>query len=63
MEETVVIVIILPGFLFLLAMVVSVIVHPRGAFKEHRDGFCDQCGYNLSGNASGICPECGLRFK
>lgn len=20
---------------------------------------CDRCGYNLTGNASGICPECG----
>ncbi|MEM1011297.1 MAG: hypothetical protein AAGI46_03645 [Planctomycetota bacterium] len=20
---------------------------------------CDSCGYNLTGNASGVCPECG----
>lgn len=24
-------------------------------------GFCTACGYNLTGNTSGICPECGMR--
>jgi hypothetical protein len=23
-------------------------------------GHCDKCGYNLMGNISGICPECGM---
>ncbi|HUN81100.1 MAG TPA: hypothetical protein VMV81_06265 [Phycisphaerae bacterium] len=23
------------------------------------DGLCKKCGYNLTGNISGICPECG----
>ena len=23
------------------------------------DGCCDACGYNLTGNVSGRCPECG----
>ncbi len=22
-------------------------------------GHCQQCGYNLTGNTSGVCPECG----
>ena len=22
-------------------------------------GHCNKCGYNLTGNLSGICPECG----
>lgn len=22
-------------------------------------GFCARCGYNLTGNVSGVCPECG----
>jgi hypothetical protein len=22
-------------------------------------GFCRNCGYNLLGNVSGVCPECG----
>jgi len=24
---------------------------------------CTRCGYNLTGNVSGICPECGLRIE
>lgn len=24
-----------------------------------RSGFCRKCGYNLAGNVSGHCPECG----
>lgn len=23
------------------------------------DGCCQTCGYNLRGNTSGVCPECG----
>lgn len=26
-------------------------------------GACEACGYNLWGNRSGRCPECGLRFR
>jgi hypothetical protein len=24
---------------------------------------CDECGYNLTGNTSGICPECGSHIR
>jgi hypothetical protein len=27
------------------------------------DGICAKCGYNLTGNVSGICPECGSRIS
>ena len=27
--------------------------------RPHPIGFCQKCGYNLTGNVSGICPECG----
>ena len=27
--------------------------------RKPRKGFCEKCGHNLTGNTSGICPECG----
>jgi hypothetical protein len=27
--------------------------------RRSREGLCLKCGYNLTGNVSGICPECG----
>ncbi len=29
--------------------------------REH--GLCLRCGYNLTGNLSGVCPECGTKIK
>lgn len=37
----------------------------RGPFRRHRrrkHGLCVTCGYNLTGNVSGVCPECGERI-
>ncbi|MBN1343423.1 MAG: hypothetical protein JXQ73_12120 [Phycisphaerae bacterium] len=36
------------------------------AYLWHRDrrippGHCQHCGYNLTANTSGLCPECGDR--
>lgn len=28
---------------------------------RRRRGLCEQCGYDLRGNVSGVCPECGRR--
>jgi len=30
------------------------------ALARVRRGICRGCGYNLTGNTSGVCPECGL---
>jgi hypothetical protein len=30
-----------------------------GSMPRHPAGHCQRCGYNLTGNTSGICPECG----
>ena len=27
--------------------------------RRRRPGLCSTCGYDLTGNASGVCPECG----
>jgi len=32
---------------------------PRIASMRRRSGLCVHCGYNLTGNTSGVCPECG----
>jgi len=29
------------------------------AKREVKGGFCPECNYDLSGNVSGTCPECG----
>lgn len=31
--------------------------------RDYAIGFCNACGYDLQGNASGICPECGTPLK
>lgn len=53
----------------LLAVVCSsypIIVLFRGPLRRHRrrrHGMCLKCGYNLTGNESGVCPECGTTIK
>lgn len=34
----------------------------REIVKTELPGYCDRCGYDLRGNASGICPECGAQI-
>lgn len=31
--------------------------------RRERDGACIHCGYCLTGNTTGICPECGVRVS
>ncbi len=31
--------------------------------RRPREGHCLHCGHNLTGNESGICPECGEPCK
>jgi hypothetical protein len=44
--------------LFLLVALLTILLRwlPRRRFPP---GHCRKCGYNLTGNVSGICPECG----
>ncbi len=51
-----------PGWLILTLVgvpTVWLILRSRGA----RLGHCTTCGYDLTGNVSGVCPECGLGFE
>lgn len=31
--------------------------------RRHPLGHCRKCGYNLTGNVSGVCPECGMETE
>lgn len=45
-----------------LAMLYPGIAFIRGPFRRYRRrkrNQCQSCGYNLTGNTSGVCPECG----
>lgn len=35
---------------------------PVCRFRRRRRGLCVKCGYNLTGNTTGVCPECGTKF-
>ena len=52
-------------FLVLLLNVFPAIAFIRGPFHRWhraRRGHCGTCGYDLTGNASGTCPECGEKI-
>jgi hypothetical protein len=38
-----------------------IVVHlsEQGKARRTSCGLCSSCGYNLTGNTSGVCPECG----
>lgn len=43
---------------FLILPAVAAVVIVRGKPRQ-RDGLCARCSYDLTGNVSGVCPECG----
>ena len=38
-------------------------VGPTIRWRRKRRGCCVDCGYDLSGNRSGRCPECGMQLR
>ncbi|UCG32186.1 MAG: hypothetical protein JSU68_11025 [Phycisphaerales bacterium] len=47
---------------FVVLTVAPVLIVTPGAIRRyhrHRKGLCLSCGYDLTGNVSGVCPECG----
>ncbi len=48
--------------LFALYPIVALIRGPYRRYRRRRKGLCVKCGYNLMGNVSGVCPECGERL-
>jgi len=53
----------LPSWLVFMVLgflpVRAVLRGPLRRCRRRRRGECLDCGYNLTGNASGVCPECG----
>ena len=45
-----------------VALSVAVAFKPMRRWRRKRRGLCLDCGYDLTGNASGACPECGVRI-
>lgn len=50
---------ILPLGWFPILLVSTVVTKAVLFRRRQRDGHCRTCGYDLTGNESGICPECG----
>jgi hypothetical protein len=46
------------GLFCIVAIIVRGIVQ-RARARREQEGLCESCGYNLTGNTSGVCPECG----
>ena len=51
------------------AVLVTLVLPLMGAFpalrrrRQARSQSCTTCGYNLTGNTSGVCPECGKTIR
>jgi hypothetical protein len=53
-------------FIFYCAILLILVVSwklARSRQQRHRDGICAVCTYDLTGNVSGICPECRTPIK
>ena len=48
-----------PIALFAAYPLFALIRGPWRRWRRPREGYCTHCGYNLTGNVSGTCPECG----
>ena len=58
---TVAVIVAASGFLFLLFAIPTVILWHRD--RRPPPGHCQNCAYDLTGNISGVCPECGTRIS
>jgi hypothetical protein len=44
-------------------ILVTGVVLARWLPNRVRPGYCRKCEYNLTGNTSGVCPECGTKVE
>jgi len=53
-------------FVFIPLSAYPLLYFTRGPIRRYfrrRKGLCLKCAYNLTGNTTGICPECGTPMK
>ena len=48
--------------LFAVYPSITIIRGPLRRWRRRKRGLCVNCGYNLTGNVSGVCSECGTPF-
>jgi hypothetical protein len=48
---------------FVVVAIPTVFLFWRDRRRLYPPGHCQTCGYNLTGNVSGVCPECGEPCK
>ena len=53
----------MPLWILLLSVVTPTFMLFLYERKARREGHCQSCNYNLTGNVSGICPECGTKIS
>jgi hypothetical protein len=46
---------------FIFFVTVAALAHRRA--RRPLPGTCGKCGYDLTGNTSGVCPECGTKAQ
>ncbi len=51
-----------PFLLFMVPGMAALLLGPYRRHRRRKKGLCLKCGYNLTGNVSGICPECGEKI-
>lgn len=53
----------LPFSLLTVYPTIAFVRGPLRRWRRRQKGLCLRCGYNLTGNVSGICPECGTKIE
>jgi hypothetical protein len=53
----------LPTGMLTIGCTAPVLRRPAQRWWRKRKGWCLECGYDLTGNRSGRCSECGTRFR
>jgi hypothetical protein len=51
------------AIVFAIYPTIIVSIHALRRWHRNRRGLCLKCGYSLTGNVSGTCPECGTEIR